>query len=150
MARLHEYQGKAILAENGFKIPRGPIGSHPTHGLKPNSTTFISGSRTRSHHCFISFGASDASCWKRGSFLSGSNIGSSRSSAGVSGLVIAPLLRYRNSFCKAAMAPSGSPVTAATQAKISRRFGPSIAFFSNRPGASWLLTRQAVFQNVCE
>jgi len=23
MARLHEYQGKAILAENGFKIPRG-------------------------------------------------------------------------------------------------------------------------------
>ncbi len=23
MARLHEYQGKAILAANGFKIPRG-------------------------------------------------------------------------------------------------------------------------------
>src|SRR5437764_1909124 len=23
MARLHEYQGKAILATNGFKIPRG-------------------------------------------------------------------------------------------------------------------------------
>src|SRR5712691_6855154 len=23
MARLHEYQGKAILADNGFKIPRG-------------------------------------------------------------------------------------------------------------------------------
>ncbi|TMP94601.1 MAG: hypothetical protein E6L07_08550 [Verrucomicrobia bacterium] len=25
MARLHEYQGKAILAANGFKIPRGRI-----------------------------------------------------------------------------------------------------------------------------
>ena len=23
MARLHEYQGKEILAANGFKIPRG-------------------------------------------------------------------------------------------------------------------------------
>jgi succinyl-CoA synthetase beta subunit len=27
MARLHEYQGKAILAANGFKIPRGRAGS---------------------------------------------------------------------------------------------------------------------------
>src|SRR6266446_4964430 len=27
MARLHEYQGKAILAANGFKIPRGSAGS---------------------------------------------------------------------------------------------------------------------------
>src|SRR5438128_1762943 len=27
MARLHEYQGKAILAENGFKIPRGHAAS---------------------------------------------------------------------------------------------------------------------------
>src|SRR6266436_1733597 len=27
MARLHEYQGKAILAANGFKIPRGRIAS---------------------------------------------------------------------------------------------------------------------------
>jgi hypothetical protein len=25
MARLHEYQGKAILAANGFKIPRAKI-----------------------------------------------------------------------------------------------------------------------------
>ena len=32
-----------------------------------------------------SFGASEVSFWKRGSFRSGSNIGSSRSSAGVSG-----------------------------------------------------------------
>ena len=27
MARLHEYQGKTILAENGFKIPRGRAAS---------------------------------------------------------------------------------------------------------------------------
>jgi succinyl-CoA synthetase beta subunit len=25
MARLHEYQGKAILAATGFKIPRGAV-----------------------------------------------------------------------------------------------------------------------------
>jgi hypothetical protein len=60
------------------------------------------------------------------------------------------VVRYRNSFRKAAMARSDSPVTTATRAKISRRFGPSIAFFSNRPGASGSLTRQAVFQNRCE
>ncbi len=29
MARLHEYQGKAILAANGFKIPRGCAASNP-------------------------------------------------------------------------------------------------------------------------
>src|SRR6195256_5246547 len=29
MARLHEYQGKAILAANGFKIPRGRAVSNP-------------------------------------------------------------------------------------------------------------------------
>ena len=27
MARLHEYQGKALLAANGFKIPRGRAAS---------------------------------------------------------------------------------------------------------------------------
>jgi len=27
MARLHEYQGKAILAANGFKVPRGRMAS---------------------------------------------------------------------------------------------------------------------------
>src|SRR5882672_2682997 len=27
MARLHEYQGKAILAANGFKVPRGSAAS---------------------------------------------------------------------------------------------------------------------------
>src|ERR1700746_653371 len=29
MARLHEHQGKAILAANGFKIPRGRAASNP-------------------------------------------------------------------------------------------------------------------------
>jgi succinyl-CoA synthetase beta subunit len=29
MARLHEYQGKAILAANGFKIPRGHVATNP-------------------------------------------------------------------------------------------------------------------------
>jgi len=29
MARLHEYQGKAILAANGFKIPRGRAAANP-------------------------------------------------------------------------------------------------------------------------
>jgi len=29
MARLHEYQGKAILAANGFKVPRGRAASNP-------------------------------------------------------------------------------------------------------------------------
>jgi succinyl-CoA synthetase beta subunit len=28
MARLYEYQGKAILAANGFKIPRGQAASN--------------------------------------------------------------------------------------------------------------------------
>src|SRR5256714_11659428 len=28
MARLHEYQGKSILAANGFKIPRGRAASN--------------------------------------------------------------------------------------------------------------------------
>src|SRR5229473_748765 len=53
------------------------------NGLKPNSMELISVSRTRAHHCFASYGAGEAtSFWKRGSFRSGSNIGSSRSSAG--------------------------------------------------------------------
>ena len=33
MARLHEYQGKAILAENGFKIPRGRAASTADEAL---------------------------------------------------------------------------------------------------------------------
>src|SRR4030088_1235275 len=33
MARLHEYQGKAILAANGFKIPRGRAASNPDDAM---------------------------------------------------------------------------------------------------------------------
>jgi succinyl-CoA synthetase beta subunit len=33
MARLHEYQGKAILAANGFKIPRGRAASSPDEAV---------------------------------------------------------------------------------------------------------------------
>src|SRR6266566_9092585 len=45
------------------------------------------------------FGAGEAaSCWKRGSFRSGSNIGSSRSSAGVSGPAKKPAYGIESSF----------------------------------------------------
>ena len=56
-------------------------------------------------------GVGEASFWKCGSFRSGSNIGSSRSSAGVSGTFAASAPSYgiESSFCKAAMAWSGSP-----------------------------------------
>ena len=66
------------------------------------------------------FGAGEAtSFWKRGSFRSGSNIGSSRSSAGVSGTLLAngPLYGIESNFCKAAIARSGSPTCAATRAR---------------------------------
>src|SRR6266480_2765894 len=56
-----------------------------------------------------------ASCSKRGSPRSGSNIGSSRSNAGVSGTFSGggPAYGIESSFCKAAMARSGSPICAA-------------------------------------
>ena len=77
---------------------------------------------------FASFGTSDAaSFWKRGSARSGSNIGSSRSSAGVSGTPIAPLYGIESSLSKAAIARSRSPKRAATRAKISIATGPSTA-----------------------
>src|SRR5258708_22503697 len=34
VARLHEYQGKAILAANGFKIPRGRAASTADEGVR--------------------------------------------------------------------------------------------------------------------
>src|SRR5438105_519581 len=80
-----------------------------------------------------SFGAADsASFWKRGSFRSGSNIGSSRRNAGVSGTVGAGGASYdiESSFCNAAIARSGSPICAATRARISIGAGPSSASFS--------------------
>src|SRR5436190_24203801 len=79
------------------------------------------------------FGAGEAaSFWKRGSLRSGSNIGSSRSSAGVSGTFAAntPSYGIESSFCKAAMARSGSPTRAATRARISIGIGPSAESFS--------------------
>ena len=33
MARLHEYQGKAILAQNGFKVPRGKAADSPEEAV---------------------------------------------------------------------------------------------------------------------
>src|SRR5207249_5662276 len=77
------------------------------------------------------FEVPDASFWKRGSFRSGSNIGSSLSSAGVSStFTSAPSYGIDSSFCKAAMARSGSPICAATRARISIGLGPFLASFS--------------------
>ena len=66
-------------------------------------------------------GAVEASFWKRGSFRSGSNMGSSRRSAGVSGTFSPSALApgIESTFCKAAMARSGSPMRAATLARMS-------------------------------
>jgi hypothetical protein len=71
--------------------------------------------------------------WNRGSFRRGSNIGSSRSKAGVSGAFEAsgPVAGIESSFCNAAMARSGSPVPAATRARISIGMGPCNASFSS-------------------
>jgi hypothetical protein len=71
---------------------------------------------------------------KRGSFRSGSNIGSSRSSAGVSGMYLssAPVPGTESTCCKAAMARSGSPVCAATRARVSDRSGTGYHVFLNR------------------
>jgi len=54
-------------------------------------------------------------------------MGSSRSSAGVSGAraASAPKPGTESNFCKAAMARSGSPICAATRARISIGWGPS-------------------------
>src|SRR5205085_8603175 len=72
----------------------------------------------------LHFGFSSQSFWKRGSLRSGSNIGSSRSRAGVSEPGI------ESSFCNPAMARSGSPMPAATRARVSIGPGPSTASFS--------------------
>src|SRR5213080_4300657 len=82
--------------------------------------------------CGIHFGFSSQSFWKRGSFRSGSNMGSSRRRAGVSGAFSAstPMYGIESSFCKAAMARSGSPICAATRARISIGLGPDNASFS--------------------
>src|SRR6266700_1512770 len=80
----------------------------------------------------VHFGFSSQSFWKRGSLRSGSNMGSSRSSAGVSGTFSAnaPWLGTESSFCKAAMARSGSFICATTRARISSGRVPADASFS--------------------
>src|SRR5438034_3264337 len=102
MARLHEYQGKAILAANGFKIPRGRAASMADEAVAVVKET-SSHCHELADHCFASFGAGEAaSFWKRGS---------SRSSAGVSGTFSpsGPEPGIESNFCNAAMARSGSP-----------------------------------------
>jgi hypothetical protein len=77
------------------------------------------------------FGGDGAtSSWKRGSFRSGSNIGSSRSRAGVSGAAVSVSTGIDSSFRKAAMARSGSPICAATAARTWIGAGPLTASFS--------------------
>ncbi len=60
------------------------------------------------------------------------NIGSSRSSAGVTGTFGASWLSYgiESNFCKAAIARPAFPAPAATRARISICAGPNIASFS--------------------
>src|SRR6266550_2835736 len=69
---------------------------------------------------------------KRGSFRTGSNMGSSRRSTGVSGTPneSEPEYGVESTFCKAAMARSGSPMRAATRARISIGMGPVTESFS--------------------
>jgi hypothetical protein len=75
--------------------------------------------------CFCpDFGASTAtSFWKRGSFRSGSNMGSSRSRAGVNGTLeaVGPEYGMQSSFCNAAAAWSGSPSCAAGRGSRAKR-----------------------------
>src|SRR4029077_3243227 len=137
----------------GDSTTQGPAVSCSTETLLPCSLAgveFLRGTGLGPQHCSLSgaavvfgfareladaiasaylsaaFGAAAASFWKRGSFRSGSNIGSSRSSAGVSG--VSPGIE--SSFCIAAMERSGSPVCAATRASASSAAGPNTASFS--------------------
>src|SRR5437870_9276458 len=81
--------------------------------------------------------APEANFSKRGSFRIGSNMESRRSSAGVSGVPppIAPEYDTESSFCKAGMARSESPATAATRVTISSGKCPYSASFSGVPAA---------------
>jgi len=74
----------------------------------------------------------EADFWNRGSFRRGSNIGSIRSRAVVSGTFSAgaPVPGTESSFSKAAMLRSGSPIRVATHAKISIDREPAKASFS--------------------
>ena len=74
---------------------------------------FLANSDYCVHGCF-----SPQSFWKRGSLRNGSNIGSRQKLAGVKPDGI------ESSFCKAAMARSGSPDRAAMRAKVQIGPGP--------------------------
>jgi len=104
------------------------------------------------------FGSEAASFWKRGSFRSGSNIGSSRSSAGVSGRRegSGPSYGVDNSFCNSAMARSGSPMRATTRARMSTNRDPP-SHPSRSDSRPWpvptehpdeILTRSAQFERI--
>src|SRR5438874_9602244 len=77
-------------------------------------------------------GCAFASLPKRGSLRNGSNIGSSRSNAGVSGGFAANGASYgiESSFSNVEMERSGSPIRAATRARISSGLGPVNVSFS--------------------
>ena len=132
---------------NATELTYGPFLGRPTHNRKGRRATdpvayrniVLAASRvflfSSSTKAVPYFGAGEvASFWKRGSFRSGSNIGSSRSSAEVSGMfsASAPLPGIESSFCKAAMARSGSPMCAATRARISIGSGTIQGVFLDR------------------
>src|SRR5258708_6070696 len=113
--------------ESGFNLvrPKKLIGGDRIHrnGQAKCGESYSSATRLLTSglpYLSAVFGAAEATSFrKRGSFRSGSNIGSSRSSAGVSGMFPAtPAYGIESSFCKAAMARSRSPVHAATRARI--------------------------------
>src|SRR6266704_5978969 len=114
--------------KNRCRLNEEPRHNRVGDGYFVNITPFQLGKEAVDLHLDFS----SQSFWKRGSFRSGSNIGSSRSSAGVSGTFSASAPEYgiESSFCKAEMARSGSPICAATRARISTGRGPDIASFS--------------------
>src|ERR1051325_7605709 len=90
--------------------------------LPPSVKNPLSGSRLRFSKGSTAdevVSAGDTRSWKRESFRSGSNIGSSRSRAGVNGAAVSVTAGTDSSFRKAAVARSGSPICAATRAKVS-------------------------------
>jgi hypothetical protein len=128
---------------NATEQSYGPFLGRPTHNRKgrratgqvatgalllPRIGVFLFSSSTTA---VPYFGAGEAtSFWKRGSFRSGSNIGSSRSNAGVSGSATALRYGVERSFSKVVMARSGSRMLAATRETISIALGPLSASFS--------------------
>src|SRR5207249_7678745 len=98
-----------------------------------NASGWQGGGRSPEYSRRAYFGVEAAiSFWKRGSLRSGSNIGSSRSNAGVIGGFAARGASYgiESSLVKAEMERSESPILAATRARISSGLGPISASFS--------------------